>query len=51
MEQTITFPFDLNLLKSNKFGFSFEITPFIKAEDSTSKTTNILFHPGAMFRF
>jgi hypothetical protein len=48
---TIGFPTGINILKSDKIGFSFEITPFIKFSDSVSKVSNILFHPGIMFRY
>jgi hypothetical protein len=48
---TVGFPTGINILKSDKIGFSFEITPFIKTENGTSRMSNILFHPGVMFRF
>ena len=48
---TVGFPFGLNILKSDHIGFSFEITPFIKAENGTDKVYNYLFHPGIMFRY
>jgi len=48
---TIGFPCGINILKSDKTGFSFELTPFIKASGGTSKMTNFLFHPGVMFRY
>jgi hypothetical protein len=48
---TIGFPFGLNLLKSDNFGVSFEITPSIRTEKNVSKVSSVLFHPGAMFRF
>lgn len=53
---TIGFPFGVNVLYSETFGFSFEITPSIVAEKSagkygSSKTSNVLFDPGPMFRF
>lgn len=47
---TVGFPFGVNILTSNTTGFSFEIVPFIKSLDGTSKTSNVLFHPGYMFR-
>jgi len=47
----IGFPFGLNLLKSDKFGISFEVTPSIRTEKNISKVSTVLFHPGAMFRF
>lgn len=48
---TIGFPCGINVLKSDKIGFSFEVTPFIKFSDSISKVSNVLFHPGIMFRY
>jgi hypothetical protein len=47
----IGFPVGLNILYSEKFGFSFEISPTIKAGNGTTKTNNITFSPGPMFRF
>lgn len=47
----IGFPTGVNILYSDRFGFSFELTPFIRSASGTSKMTNILFHPGTMFRF
>jgi hypothetical protein len=48
---TIAFPFGMNILKSEKFGVSFEIAPAIRTENNISKVSTVLFHPGAMFRF
>jgi hypothetical protein len=48
---SIGFPVGINVLYSDKFGFSYEITPTIKAGQGTSKTSNLLFDPGTMFRF
>jgi hypothetical protein len=47
----VGFPTGLNLLKSDRFGFSFEITPFVRVEGGQARMYNLLFHPGAMFRF
>jgi hypothetical protein len=47
---TVGFPIGINLLKSDKIGFSFEIAPFIKADKHSDKVSNILFHPGILFR-
>lgn len=41
----------MNILKSDKFGVSFEIAPAIRTEHNISKVSSVLFHPGAMFRF
>ncbi|KQM76301.1 hypothetical protein ASE74_19825 [Pedobacter sp. Leaf216] len=48
---TLAFPFGINILKSDKFGVSFEIAPNIRTEHNISKVSSVLFHPGAMFRF
>jgi hypothetical protein len=48
---TVFFPFGINILKSDQFGVSFEVAPAIRTENNISKVNNILFHPGAMFRF
>lgn len=47
---SIGFPVGVNILYSDKFGFSYEITPTIKASGNTSKMSNLLFDPGPMFR-
>jgi hypothetical protein len=48
---TIGFPVGVNVLYSDKFGFSYEITPTIKSGGGTSKVSNLLIDPGTMFRF
>ncbi|MXV53204.1 hypothetical protein GS399_19740 [Pedobacter sp. HMF7647] len=48
---TVGFPFGMNILKSDRFGVSFEIAPTIRTEHGISKVNSVLFHPGAMFRF
>lgn len=48
---TIIFPFGMNILKSDRFGISFEVAPAIRTEHNISKVSSVLFHPGAMFRF
>jgi hypothetical protein len=48
---TVGFPMGINILKSDQFGISFEIAPFIRTENHISKVNSVLFHPGAMFRF
>jgi hypothetical protein len=47
----VGFPFGVNILKSDKFGISFEVAPAIRTEKNISKVSTVLFHPGAMFRF
>lgn len=48
---SIGFPIGVNVLYSKHFGFSYEFTPTIQASASGSKTSNLLFDPGPMFRF
>ncbi len=48
---TVSFPFGINLLKSDHFGVSFELSPAIRTENNISKVSSVTFHPGAMFRF
>jgi hypothetical protein len=48
---SIGFPVGVNVLYSDKFGFSYEFTPTIKSTSTTSKVSNLLFDPGTMFRF
>lgn len=47
----VGFPIGINILKSERFGFSFEVVPFIKAEEGKDEVNNVLFHPGIIFRF
>ncbi|HEV3412695.1 MAG TPA: hypothetical protein VG101_09460 [Puia sp.] len=53
---TIGFPVGINVYYSKHFGFSYEITPSVQWQQSagktgTSKTSNLLFDPGPIFRF
>lgn len=47
----IGFPVGVNVLYSDKFGFSYEFTPTITSTSKSSKVSNLLFDPGTMFRF
>ena len=47
----IGFPVGINVLYSQHFGFSYEITPTIQASPGSTKTSKILIDPGPMFRF
>ncbi|MEI6582282.1 MAG: hypothetical protein WCO43_01720 [Chitinophagia bacterium] len=47
---SVGFPCGINILKSDRIGFSFEVAPFLKVIGSSSKTNNLLIHPGIMFR-
>lgn len=44
-------PFGINLLKSDRFGYSMEFVPFILSQSGSSRMQFMLFHPGIMFRF
>jgi hypothetical protein len=48
---SIGFPIGVNVLYSDRFGFSYEFTPTVKASGGSSKMNNLLFDPGTMFRF
>ena len=50
-EFAIGFPVGINVLYSQHFGFSYEITPTIQASPGSTKTSKILIDPGPMFRF
>lgn len=41
-------PTGINIWKSSKIGFTFEVVPFIRAANGTSKMNNFLFHPGLL---
>jgi hypothetical protein len=47
----IGFPVGINILYSDSFGFSYELTPTITGGKGTSKMSNLQFAPGTMFRF
>lgn len=44
----VGFPIGINLWKTQTLGFSVEIVPFIRAENQTSRMSNVLFHPGVL---
>lgn len=44
----VGFPIGLNLWKTKKLGFSLEVVPAIRAENGTSRVSNMLFHPGVL---
>ncbi|HLX93803.1 MAG TPA: hypothetical protein VKR32_19100 [Puia sp.] len=53
---TVGFPVGVNVIYSERFGFSYEFTPSIvfnhpAGKSPASKTSNLLFDPGPMFRF
>jgi hypothetical protein len=43
---SIGFPVGVNVLYNDHFGFSYELTPTIKASDGSSKVSNLLIDPG-----
>jgi hypothetical protein len=45
----IGMPAGINIWKSSAIGFSMEFVPLIRAAKGTSKMSNFLFHPGALF--
>lgn len=47
----IGFPFGLNILYSDRFGLSYEVSPVVKSVGGISKVSSIGFHPGLLFRF
>lgn len=46
---TVGMPIGINIWKSSKIGFSFEIVTFIRAENGSSRVSNTLIHPGILF--
>ncbi|HRI21784.1 MAG TPA: hypothetical protein PLA68_12560 [Panacibacter sp.] len=48
---TVAFPIGINIIKSAKIGFSFEVAPFIRSQNDTVKVSSILFHPGIIYKF
>lgn len=44
----VNFPTGINIWKSPKIGFSFEIAPSIKTDEGISKVNSVLFHPGVL---
>ncbi len=43
-------PWGINIWKSKKFGITFEFTPFVRSDKNGSKVSNVLFHPGVLYR-
>ncbi|MFI5452740.1 hypothetical protein ACHMWN_11350 [Pedobacter sp. UC225_61] len=41
-------PIGINLWKSKKIGFSFEVVSYVRVENGTSKMSNLLIHPGVL---
>ena len=47
---SVSFPFGIHYLKTDKIGFSFEFSPSIKFQGASNKTTALSFQPGIIFR-
>lgn len=47
---TVGMPIAINVWKTKKIGFSFEIVPTIKSDDGLSKVNSVLIHPGILVR-
>lgn len=45
---SVNFPSGINIWKSAKIGFSFEVAPNVKTDDGISKVSSVLFHPGVL---
>lgn len=41
-------PIGINLWKNKKIGFSFEVVPYVRSENGSSKMPNLLIHPGVL---
>jgi hypothetical protein len=48
---TIGFATGINVLYSDTYGFSFDVSPVITTTKGVSKVTNFIFDPGPIFRF
>jgi hypothetical protein len=47
-QYVVGLPTGINLWKSKKIGFSFEVVPYVRAENGSSKMSNLLVHPGVL---
>ncbi len=47
---SVGFPVGLIFWKTADFGFSVELTPTLRAENGNSRMSNLLFHPGVVFK-
>lgn len=41
-------PLGINLWKSKRIGFSLEMVPYVRAENGSSRMSNLLLHPGVL---
>ena len=46
----VGFPVGINFLQSDKIAFSIEFVPALSVNDSLSRVTGLLFHPGVIYR-
>lgn len=47
---SVGFPLSINIWKTEKVGFSFEIIPAIRSENGSHKMNNLTLHPGILYR-
>jgi hypothetical protein len=47
---SVGIPTGINFWKTENLGISFEVTPYIRNEKGISKTSNVLFHPGVLYK-
>ncbi|MDF5690767.1 hypothetical protein [Aquirufa aurantiipilula] len=47
---SVGFPVAINIWKTEKVGFSFEVIPSIRSENGSHKMNNFTFHPGILYR-
>ncbi len=48
---TLGFATGINILYSDRFGFSYDVSPVITTTGGNSRVTNFIFDPGPIFRF
>ena len=48
---TLGFATGINVLYSDRFGFSYDVSPVITTTDGNSRVSNFIFDPGPIFRF
>jgi hypothetical protein len=48
---TLGFATGINILYSDRFGFSYDVSPVITTTEGNSRVSNFIFDPGPIFRF
>jgi len=48
---SLGFATGINILYSDRFGFSYDVSPVITTTNGNSKVSNFIFDPGPIFRF